>query len=101
MTPESVPCDATVSCEVTVTVTPECPVVDERDCYNVTVAWTPNGETLEKHALKAYLREFNDTKLTQETVVAQIYGDLQEHSVRNLAVRAHDTEHLEMVVTKP
>jgi NADPH-dependent 7-cyano-7-deazaguanine reductase QueF len=98
--PESVECDLDVRCRLVATVAPQCPVINERDCYEVTVEWTPNGETFEKHGLVSFLEHFDDSELTQEELAAHIYGDLNSHDVSGLVVRVQDTVHVDMEVTK-
>lgn len=98
--PESVECDLDVQCRLVATVAPQCPVITERDCYEVTVEWIPNGETFEKHGLVSFLQHFDDSELTQEELVARIYDDLASHDVADLVVRAQDTVHVDMEVTK-
>jgi len=97
---EAVECDLDVHCCVVATVAPQCPVIDERDCYEVTVEWMPNGETFEKHGLVSFLQHFDDSELTQEALVARIYDDLSSYDVANLVVRAQDTVHVNMEVVK-
>jgi len=96
----TVACDADVRCKLTTTVAPECPVADERDHYQVTVSWQPNGDTLEKHALLSHIHEFDGAELTHESLVATLYESVADADVVDVTVTARDTTHAEMVVTK-
>lgn len=100
---ETVECDASVTCRLTVTVTPCCPIKDEDDEYRVAVEWSTDGRTIEKHSLRDYLKGYDGVGLTQESLVSEVHRDLHTthvYGITDVSVTAQDTEHMDMVVTK-
>lgn len=99
-TAETVSCAPRVRCEVTRSLTAACPITDETDHYDVTVAWTTDGATYEKHALADAIDSYSGVEETQEAIAAGFYDDLRTPGVTDLEVTVRDTEHMDMVVTK-
>lgn len=101
MSVRTVGCTASVSCRLSVSVQPDCPVVDEHDRYTVIVEWTPVGETYEKHDLRSTIMSYNNREVTQEQLVESLHDQLTDASVADLQIEAVDTAHMDMAVSKP
>jgi NADPH-dependent 7-cyano-7-deazaguanine reductase QueF len=97
---DTIDCDADVRCTYRYDLTARCPVVDERDHYAVTVAWTPAGETFEKHALEDTLDSLTGRKIAHEPLTERLYEMLSDAAVADLEVLLQDTAHADMEVVK-
>jgi NADPH-dependent 7-cyano-7-deazaguanine reductase QueF len=97
---DTIPCTADVTCEYRTTLEARCPVIDERDTYDVTISWQPAGETFEKHALEDSVDSLSGETAAHEELVERLYGDLEGAAVDGLTVTLRDTEHVDMVVSK-
>jgi NADPH-dependent 7-cyano-7-deazaguanine reductase QueF len=96
----TIPCDADVRCEYRYDLTARCPVIDEPDHYAVTVAWTPDGETFEKHALEDTLDSLSGRQIAHEELTERLYDTLADADVSALRVELRDTAHVDMTVIK-
>lgn len=96
---KTVPCSDEVRCTVRKQIRAQCPIQDELDTYDLTVSWTTNPDTIEKHSLDEYLNSLQGTERTQEALAAAIADELAALAVRSPEVRLEDTRHMDMVVT--
>jgi len=97
---EAVQTDADVTCELTVAVTCHCPIYEEIDHYDVTVAWDTAEATFEKHTLQDIIRSYGGSTLTQEDLCESLYDALAETDVSEYSVTVTDTKHMDMTVRK-
>lgn len=97
---ETVRCDVVVRCRVEREIEANCPIIAESDAYEITIAWTPSGETYEKHALDAWLDSYAGCEMTHEDLCWHLYDDLDGAAVADLRVKVQDTKHLDMMVSK-
>lgn len=88
--PDTVSCAATVRCELSRPLTAACPITDETDYYEVTVTWTTDSRTFEKHALADAIDSYTGVEETQEEIVAGLYDDLLTPGVSGLTVTLKD-----------
>lgn len=59
-----------------------CPYVDELDEGTVEITWSTLGATFELHALRAYLDQWEDVKVSHEELAAMIRVDLDVPGLR-------------------
>ena len=87
---ETVDIDASVSCSISAVITPECPITDETDVYEVTVRWDTDGQTLEKWSLIEWLHTFGGREVTQEQLAAQVKDGLRGDGITGLNIEVID-----------
>lgn len=74
--PVLVPEEATVRVTATGPLWHQCPHVEELDAGTVTISWTCAGQTLELHALAAYLRSYEAERISSEDITRVIREEL-------------------------
>jgi len=90
--------EPTVTCSLSVEVSPMCPIYDEIDRYEVVIEWVTEDKTLEKHRLKEFIQSFGGSEVTQEALCEQLYDEISEEIDATVTVR--DIAHMDMEVTK-
>lgn len=97
---DTVACDVVVACELSETVEPNCPIIDETDRYRVTVRWLTDGRTFEKHSLRDAITGYEGQELTHESLCADLAErcDCDGIDLRNVRVR--DLKHANMAVER-
>jgi len=55
-----------------------CPVTGQPDQYELTIAYDPNGKTIESKSLKLYLWSFRDKGIFAENLAGTIAADLSK-----------------------
>ena len=73
---KTVPCDNYVTVTAFGPLRHMCPYKDEIDNGTVTITWRPDGETFELHALAEYLRGYEHSPVSHETITDRIQHDL-------------------------
>lgn len=68
----TVPCESNVTLSATGNIRHLCPFKNEVDHGTVTITWTVAGQTLELHALAAWLDEFRDARTSHEDLTSDI-----------------------------
>jgi NADPH-dependent 7-cyano-7-deazaguanine reductase QueF len=76
MTSLAVPCGSTVTMTTHHALTHRCPYRDELDEGRIEIGWTTAGQTLELHALTAWLDGFRDDAISHEDITADIRDHL-------------------------
>lgn len=55
-----------------------CPHVDEADHGFITISWRCGTSTIELHSLAAYLKGFDDRRISHEDLVEEIFQHLRD-----------------------
>jgi len=98
MTVETVPAVQGRECEITVTISPFCPIKNEVDRYDVTIRWdTDGGETFEKWALEKHIKSYTGSEITQEKLTYKLKETLSNTEVSAVSVELQDVKHMDMV----
>jgi len=66
------PCSSDVTLTISGPLTHLCPFVEEVDNGTVQITWRTRGQTLELHALRAWLDTFQDQKISHEALTDAI-----------------------------
>lgn len=64
-----------------------CPFVDEEDHGTITVTWKVGVDTIELHALAAYLSRFEQVRISHEDLTARIASELDATGVEIVDIK--------------